>query len=184
MSWMLTASGRKVHPAALRAADVDIGDIAHHLGMLCRFTGACRRFYSVAEHSLLVADILAESDPRDHELQLVGLLHDAPEAYLADLATPLKAQLPEYREFERGAWLSIAAALGLSYTMPPQVKHADLVALAIERRELMPAHPDEWPAFQGLQVPAGAQGLPSARCIGYRPEIAAHAFLVRYRALA
>jgi hypothetical protein len=181
---MLTASGRKVHPAAIRAADIAIEDIAHHLAMLCRFTGACRRFYSVAEHSLLVADILAAEAPHDARLQLCGLLHDAPEYLLGDFATPLKDQLPAYRVIERGAWSAVAQAFGLPDPQPAAVKHADLVALALERRELMPAHPDEWPCFQGLEVGARAAALPSARCIGYGPLVVAHAFLARFRALA
>ena len=158
MTWMLTASGRKVEPAALEPADIQIEDLAAHLAKICRFTGACRIMWSVAEHSLLVADILAERHPHDHDLQLCGLLHDAPEAYLQDLATPVKAQLDRYNAMERAAWWAVAERFGLPLTMPAAVKHADLVALATERRDLMPDHPEPWSVLEGITPHIGVIG--------------------------
>lgn len=64
-------------------------DIGHHLGMLCRYGGGVRRFYSVAEHASLVADLLAWQGYHA-ELVLAGLLHDAAEAYIGDVTSPLK----------------------------------------------------------------------------------------------
>jgi 5'-deoxynucleotidase YfbR-like HD superfamily hydrolase len=62
--------------------------------MLCRFAGQCRFFFCVAEHSIAVARLLPAN------LKLFGLLHDASEAYLADLPRPVKAGLPEYKAIE------------------------------------------------------------------------------------
>ena len=150
MTWMLTATGRKVYPAALEPQDIQIEDLAAHLAKICRFTGACRIMWSVAEHSMLVADILAARYPRDHQLQLCGLLHDAPEAYLQDLATPVKAQLDVYAAMERAAWWAVAERFGLPMQQPNEVKHADLIALATERRDLMPAHKEPWSVLEGI----------------------------------
>lgn len=176
MTWMLTHTGRKVHPAQLSAADVSIEDIAHHLAHICRFSGACSRFYSVAEHSLLVADILAYwGEPADVHLQ--GLMHDAPEYLLGDLSTPLKRQMPDYRAIERRNWLAICEAFELEYTLHPAVKRADLTALAIERRDLMPAHPEAWDALRGIEPIADLEPWHLA------PREAKRIFLERYARL-
>lgn len=176
-TWMLTASGRKVKPAELEPADVCIEDIAHHLSHLCRFTGASRVFYSVAEHSLLVAQIVAEAAPDEPRTQLAALLHDATEAYLTDLATPVKALLPGYRIMESMAWLAISQAFDVPIAMPDAVKRADLLALAVERRDLMPAHPEIWPHLIGIEAPA------HLHAVGLRSQIVRGMFLDRFEAL-
>ena len=75
-----TFSGGRFHPLKPRIEEVRIEDIAHALSLKCRYSGQCARFYSVAEHSVLVAALV---EPR---WQPAALLHDAGEAYLADLA--------------------------------------------------------------------------------------------------
>lgn len=67
-------------------------DIAHHGGMTCRYGGGVRRFYSVAEHAVLVADLL-HHEGHSVEVQLAGLLHDAAESYVGDVISPLKYAL-------------------------------------------------------------------------------------------
>lgn len=83
-----TYTGRKFHFWNFGPEDIDIEDIAHALSNLCRYTGHCKRFYSVAEHSLFCSwkgTTWAE--------QIWGLLHDASEAYIGDVSTPLKKKL-------------------------------------------------------------------------------------------
>ncbi len=84
--WIQTYTGRKFFPLKPVAADLDIIDIAHALSHICRYTGHAQRFYSVAEHSIHVSKRLPK------RLQLAGLLHDASEAYLSDIASPVKRQ--------------------------------------------------------------------------------------------
>lgn len=88
--YIMTAPGRKFYLLDMSENVFDIEEIADALSKLCRFTGHTDRFYSVAEHSVRVAAFLPV------EYQLEGLLHDAPEAYLGDVASPLRAVLPGY----------------------------------------------------------------------------------------
>ena len=87
--YLSTYTGKKFYPYDPRPEQICIEDIAHGLSMLCRFAGQCRFFFSVAEHSIAVAHLLPAN------LKLFGLLHDASEAYLADLPRPVKAGLPD-----------------------------------------------------------------------------------------
>ncbi len=145
--------------------------IASALSNLCRFTGHTSSFYSVAQHSVLVSHLL----PAD--LALAGLLHDVSEAFLGDVSTPLKMLLPDYRTIEARVERAIHKAFGLPETLPPAVKEADLIALMLEDRDLMPAHDDVW--FDGKYVlPAGFSIVPMA------PAQARTSFLARYYALA
>ena len=99
---MNTASGRLVDPFNLRLEDIAIEDIAHSLSMQCRFNGHCARFYSVAEHSVLVSRLVLPKN------RLWGLLHDAQEAYLGDIITPIKQQVPAIQEVEANLQLLIS----------------------------------------------------------------------------
>lgn len=138
--WFLSFKGRQLWPCDLRPEEIDIEEVAHGLSLICRFGAQCRLFYSVAQHSVLVAEQL----PR--RLRLCGLLHDATEAYLGDMIRPLK-RLPQfagYVDLERRAWAAIAARFDLPAEMPPEVKEADNRMLITERRDLLPAHPWPW----------------------------------------
>ena len=117
-----TYTGKTVNPLALRPEDICIEDIAHHLSMLCRWTGAMREFYSVAEHSIRVSYTVPPQDA------LWGLLHDAPEAYLGDLGRVLRSDPvlgARYDELEERAMDAIVAAFPLARRMPDSVRFAD-----------------------------------------------------------
>ena len=152
MSTICTYSGRYVDPFNLSVRDVNIVDIAHALSMQCRFAGHVREFYSVAQHSLIVEQLLPAEivDPR---VRLQALLHDAPEAYLSDIVAPVKHRLPEYQSLEGSVWGVIAAGFDLSSVMHRAVKEADLLALAWERRDLVNHRGVAWALPERLVPP-------------------------------
>ena len=135
-STMQTFSGKLVDLAAFAATDVRLVDIAHALSLLNRFTGHSTSPYSVAQHSVQVSKLLPPN------LALWGLMHDASEAYLGDVSTPLKSLLPCYQEIEERVQRVIARAFGLKWPMPEQVKEADRCALAAEKAGLFSVQHD------------------------------------------
>ena len=98
-SWIGTYSGRKFYPYDPKPEDVSVEDIAHSLSLQNRFNGHCERMYSVAQHSINCAKLLKDLG-YDVKYQLYALLHDASEAYLSDIVSPVKEYLPVYYEIE------------------------------------------------------------------------------------
>ncbi len=148
--WILTATGRRVHLAYPRPEEIRLEDIAHALANLCRFTGHTKYPYSVAAHSVYTCDVEPGEFINAYGSQIRGalkqhcLLHDATEAYLGDVASPLKRLLPEYKAIERRWSDAIAERFGLSPYADVRsglTHHADRVALAAERAHLL--HPGE-----------------------------------------
>ncbi len=115
--------------------EVNIIDIGHALSMVCRYGGHCSRFYSVAEHSILVHDLMKKLYPNEDPLE--GLLHDASEAYLGDMPAPFKNLMPDFKKYEN----AIDAAVRDRYALKPVrsngEKACDLIALFIEAEELI-----------------------------------------------
>lgn len=167
-NWMQTASGRRFYIFRPTADMVHVEDIAAQCGNLCRFTGAVRKFYSVAQHCVLVSHLV----PAEHALW--GLFHDASEAYVNDINRPTKRGLPQYREMEQRILVAICDRFGLPREEPPCVKDADRMMLAIEARDLMP-NPTLWSLAYGEIQPI--QGI---KIDPLPPEEAARAFLNRY----
>lgn len=164
--WMQTATGSMFWPLDPRSEEIHILDIARSLSHQCRFAGHCNRFYSVAEHSVLVARALPP------ELALWGLLHDASEAYLVDIPRPVKRHLPEYAAMEALVMRKVAERFHLSWPMPKEVKRVDNAILADEARQLMAAPPRDW------ALPEPPLGI---RIEGMMPGDAAFAFLCEFR---
>lgn len=135
--WFQTYTGVRFYPYDPRPEDVNIEDIAHHLSLLCRFNGAVRTFYSVAQHSVLVSRNVPPG------MALWGLLHDAAEAYLGDMVRPLKMGMPQYRAVEERVLGAVAAKFLLLWPPSGAVKVADQVLLSTERRDLLP-HALRW----------------------------------------
>lgn len=120
-------------------------EIADGLAKCCRFAGHCMGFYSVAEHSLLVAELVAP------EHRLAALLHDAAEAFTGDITKPLKGLLPEFKAIEDRIERAIFDRFGVAWPMPPEVKAADMMMLGVEQQKLM-CNRDAWTGT--LPVPA------------------------------
>ena len=172
--WIQTFSGRKVYPMDLTPDDIHIRDIAHSLAHQCRFAGHVSRFYSVAQHSVIMSRLV----PREHAMW--ALLHDASEAYLTDIPRPIK-HLPAfafYRAAEARAMATICRVYGLSIEAPACVKDIDIRMCATEAQALMqPLHP-HWkvkpPAVPLLDVDI----IPT-----FRPDQAEVVFLHTFRDL-
>jgi hypothetical protein len=136
--WMQTASGRQFWPLDPQPGEVAIDDIAHALSLLCRFGGHCRRFYSVAEHSVL----LARAAEPEHKRW--ALMHDSPEAYVMDLIRPLKRDIPGYKEHEARVLQAISVRFNLFFGIPAAVKLLDSRILMDERAQNMESPPVPW----------------------------------------
>lgn len=138
--WIQVGSGGRFWPLDPRPEEVDIGDIARGLAHQGRFTGQGYCFYSIAQHSVLVSRYC---DPDD---AFWGLLHDAPEAYLADLSRPIKNDptMIRYREAEGVLMGAICTRFGLSREMPASVHRADNLLLAAEAKVLFSSLDPGW----------------------------------------
>jgi hypothetical protein len=129
--WMQTFTGRRFYPMDPRPEEVDPADIAHALSLLCRYGGHLDRFYSVAEHCVLMSEAVAP------EHALAALLHDATEAYVCDVPRPLKRYLPEYRSIEDAVRNAICLRFRVAGDLPAEVKDADNRIILTERNALM-----------------------------------------------
>jgi len=135
--WVTCWTGARFHLYGDDPREIQLEDIAHHLSMVSRFTGGLLRPYSVAEHSILVMKLVAASGGSTEEM-LQGLMHDAPEAYIADIASPFKAEFGGYIEHEDRIWRRICDKLNVEYEMCTRVKEADTLAYFIESISLSP----------------------------------------------
>ena len=182
-SWIQTFTGRQFWPLDPRPEDVDIRDIAHALANCCRFSGHVRKFYSVAQHSVIASQVVPWA-------ARLALLHDAAEAYMGDIARPWKQFLwvdtgdgwepNRLKECEHSLLSVILGALGVAESpdLWAEVKRADDVLLATEARDLMsPLHPD-WRHCEHR----GATVLPQ-RIDPWPPSLAEKVFLRRWEEL-
>jgi hypothetical protein len=174
--WILTFTGKKFFPLSPRIEDICIEDIAHALSNICRFTGHCKEFYSVAQHSLLVTGEIGRSNLGNSQQQLAGLLHDASEAYLCDIARPVKytPSFFDYRVAER----RLQAMIYNRFKVVPDealIKRVDDYLLSVEAFFLMPGCA-EWQST--VQEP---EDWASLSC--YSPQKAKERFLKNFEDL-
>ena len=163
---IMLASGRLFDFLDPHGSDFDIEDIAHGLAHVCRYAGQCRAFYSVAEHSILVADTVAE-------FGYEALLHDAAEAFIGDVTRPFKQLLPEYKRIESCVEDAIIERFQLDPMSRSVVKQADLRVLAAEQEQIMAPGCADWAKQAGIEpAPVRVRHLD--------PISAKMAFLERY----
>ena len=143
---ILLRSGRYFDFERPQDAYFTVEDIAGALAKICRFTGQTNQFYSVAEHSVLVSRLVSREDA------FAGLMHDAAEAFLGDVSSPLKALLPDYLIVERRVEAAIFERFQIPLPLPESVKRADRAMLGLEQRQLMNTA-DDWPITRGVDVP-------------------------------
>lgn len=175
--YILTSTGKHYNFLEPAPDSICIEDIANSLSNQCRFTGhtvegtpVLRVFYSVAQHSVLASYCV----PR--HLALKTLLHDAEEAYLGDMSTPLKQFFPFFKTLSKRAHEAVFAHFGLTPEMPPKIKNADLVLLATEKRDLMPEDTHVWGILEGVEpMPERIRPL--------LPQAAMELFMARFNEL-
>ncbi len=170
-NFITTYTGKQINPLDPDPATLDIVDIAHHLSCLNRFCGALAAPYSVAEHSVRVSCLLGSQDA------LAGLLHDASEAYLSDLSTPIKhsAGMGAYRDAEARLQAAIYERFGVGGFDREAVRRADEVMLHVEARDLF----RDVPAWVDRRLALGA--WPIVRVHGWKA--AKLDFLTRFKEL-
>lgn len=156
--FIVTADGYEVSMAAPHDTQLTPLAIAWSLSQINRFTGHALRPYSVAEHSLLVCDIAERELGLDHHGQFGALMHDAHECVAGDMHSPGKHVIghPWY-EWEHQWEHLIRAKFSLHVVMTVHhqaIERADEMALATERRDLMPTVPGAhrpWPRLAGVK---------------------------------
>lgn len=156
-----TYSGRYIDLWDPKPGDFNIEDIAHHLSLMCRYNGAIKHHYSVAEHSVWCAYYVWEQCPSQ---ALAALLHDASEAYIADILRPIKHQheMSGYLQIEDMVMKGIVKEFGFQYPFDPIVKEADNAALDYEWKNYI----------------TDAEPL-----VGLRAEYAENSFLFAYKVI-
>lgn len=127
--WIITYTGKRFYPLDVRPDDINIEDVAHSLALINRFTGHTKFPYSVAQHCYL-ASIIANP-----EHKLAALLHDSSEAYVNDVARPVKRLLPDYQAVEDGIQEVICNKFNVD-VFHPEVKRVDNIMLVTEARVL------------------------------------------------
>jgi hypothetical protein len=148
-----TNSGTLVYLTDPKKEQICIYDIAHNLSHQARYNGALDQFYSVAQHSVYVAEYM-ESQGHDTNMCLKALLHDAHEAYLGDVVTPLKVLLPDYMVIEQNLDDVICDKFKVPRGMPPELKEADKIIYATEVRDLRkPYGAIKYPGSPSLKKP-------------------------------
>ena len=150
--WIQTATGKRFDLLDPEPSMIDFEDIAIALSNLCRYGGHVKGFYSVATHSTWVAHHLGDLGP---DCARWGLMHDAAEAYLGNVVSPLKRVLPTYQELEWNLMAVIAERFNLPcLALTDAVKLADQRMYATERRDIAPHMPswEKWPEPYDVKV--------------------------------
>ena len=164
-----TFTGRKFYPLDPNPDDIDIEDIAHGLSMKCWYNGHSLHFYSVAEHSWLMSSLF-----ENPMLRMAALLHDAAEAYLCDVPSPVKRlpMMAGYCEAEDRLQSMIYEKFGLQGDKLRLIDQADKYMLHVETASPIVGsrHPDWKP-------PEITETFPSLIVSGFRPQIIEEAFL-------
>lgn len=134
--WLRTYLGGSFEPFNPKPVSIEIEDIAHSLSMQCRWNGHIDEFYSVAQHCLLTSYLV------DDKYMLEALMHDATEAYIGDVPSPVKAGLPEYIHTEDKIWKAIARKFKMREVLPKEIKDADVYMMKLEKKVLVRDYED------------------------------------------
>ena len=165
--WFQTYTGLKFYPMDPKCEEINVIDISHSLGMLCRYNGHSLTFYSVAEHCVHVSNMFNDNN----ELALYGLLHDAAEAYTSDIPRPLKPYINNVKDIEQTIEKEIFKKFGLGPTIPKEIHDVDNRILNDERKQVMKFTYESWnidPIPLGIEI------------FSWSPEVATKKYLDRF----
>lgn len=158
-AWQRMLSGRRLDLLAPQPEDIEIEDIAHGLARVARWNGQTvgDHAFSVAQHSLVVADIVRTLEPQFEAREVcAALLHDAPEYVIGDLISPFKAAIGlNYKAFEQKLLAAIYDRFGLGQIdayVVSTIKRADTVAAYYEAVSLAGFEPAEAERFFGHPI--------------------------------
>ena len=165
-SWIQTYTGKKIFPLIPNKDEIDIIDIANSLGKICRYNGHTLKFYSVAEHSVYISQNVSKKNA------MWGLMHDAAEAYLGDIPSPIKRHLNDFKQYEENLLKCIADKFNLYWPIPKEVKEIDRLILHDESNQIMESKPQSWSQITSLPLGIKIFGLDWQQAI--------ELFLVRY----
>lgn len=137
-TWIQTYTGKEFRLDRFPPDQFNMLDVAHALSHLCRYTGHTKHFYSVAEHCVYAYEVAPD------ELKRTALLHDLSEAYLGDMASPLKNMIQGYRDIEHALMLAASKVYDFHYPLPNPIKWIDIRLLQTERLALLGDEPKSW----------------------------------------
>lgn len=178
-----TSTGKYLDMEKPSSEAIELEDIAHSLGNICRYNGHCLNYYSVAEHAVFVSKRL-ERKGFSRLIQLAGLHHDDAEAFLGDIPRPLKPLLGiKYTELTDAVDAVICEGLQLPFGPEAfhwdDVKDADDWSLFVEARHLLPSQGRGWL----LQPKESRVIIPDYYLNGVDPKTASKLYLSRHREL-
>lgn len=182
MTWIQTLSGKPFDYSNPDPDSVNIFDIAQSLSNLCRFTGHVAHYWSVAQHSVCCS--YAPEVRGNARLELTALLHDAHEAYVGDVNSPLKRMCSGYQEIEAEVQQLVLHKFNASFPLPMEVHTADLRMLSTERARLLPTQSERrWPEVLDSYAPYRTEELSEDLLKPRLPHDARQMFIERFMEL-
>ena len=118
---IITYTKVRMNPLSPQPEEISIYDIAHSLSYMCRANGHIKHFFSVAQHCINCSHE-AKARGESEKVQLALLLHDASEAYIADITRPVKHNLTKYLEIEADLQSIIYVTFGIKALSPDEIK--------------------------------------------------------------
>lgn len=141
--YMEVYDGSQFTVGSVEENEYRINTIAHSLSNICRYGGHSKKFYSVAEHSIIMADHVYDTTG-DKVLAYEALMHDAAEAYMGDIPRPLKYRLPDYLDTLAKVEKSIAEKFNFPYPTSKSIKELDARMIKTERKQVMRPSGNKW----------------------------------------
>ena len=182
---LATYSGVVFDPIYPDETMIRLDDIAHHLGQIIRFGGCTMWRYSVAQHCLGVADLLRQRN-KSIRLQFLGLIHDAAEAYIGDIITPVKTELTEVKTIESGIMDAIYRRFDIHSPTEAEhgeVKQADWDCLLHEAYYLCRDRGVSWKNMDGVDVGPCCECIAISEDSTLSPGLATHRFVNKFKSL-